>query len=87
MKEYVDKLINELDSNKRVRKINVHSFDSGAFMIDVWVDSKFYCIQFFDNKFGFSKIDEGGDMGSIPDNAFYSFNAFTSKLHKELNRR
>jgi hypothetical protein len=87
MQEYVEKLIAELDSSQSVTKIEVHSFDSGAYMIDVWVDESFYCLQLYDQKFGYSKIEGDIDFSTIPDHLFDTFNEFTSYLLEEINRR
>ena len=56
MKQYIDK-ISELIKQKEIRH-EIHSFDSGAFMVDIWINNDFYCIQLFENKFGISQVSE-----------------------------
>ena len=63
MKQYVDK-ISELIKQKGIRH-EIHSFDSGAFMVDVWINKDFYCIQLDENKFGISKVTEDIDFSTI----------------------
>jgi hypothetical protein len=65
MKLYIDK-ISELIKPKEIRH-EIHSFDSGAFMVDIWINYDFFCIQLFENKFGISKVTEEIDFSKIRD--------------------
>ncbi|WP_207434544.1 hypothetical protein [Sabulibacter ruber] len=83
MKEIVEKIIEELKLNTKIQKTDVHTFDSGAYMIDIWKDDKFYCIQLFDNKFGLSEVDKY-DFSTIPDFTYETYDEFKFNLNNML---
>ncbi len=85
MEEFVDKIISYLNFNERIVKTEVHKFDSGAFMIDIWIRDDFYCLQIYNNTFGISKVGEEIDFSTIPDKTYYTFEEFMFNLNKELN--
>jgi hypothetical protein len=65
----------------RLKKANarhdIHSFPSGALMIDIWIDSKFYVIQIFEDTIGLSLITEHTAVfDTIPDKTFTIENEF-----------
>jgi hypothetical protein len=82
MKQYVDK-ISELIKQKGIRH-EIHSFDSGAFMVDVWINKDFYCIQLDENKFGISKVTEDIDFSTIPDKEYSEWGNFKIDLEKVI---
>ncbi|TVZ56924.1 hypothetical protein OD91_2226 [Lutibacter sp. Hel_I_33_5] len=82
MKQYVDK-ISELIKHKGIRH-EIHSFDSGAFMVDVWINKDFYCIQLDENKFGISKVTEDIDFSTIPDKEYSEWRNFKIELEKVI---
>lgn len=82
MKLYIDK-ISKLIKPKEIRN-EIHSFDSGAFMVDIWIRNDFYCIQLFDNKFGISKVVEA-DFSTIPDKTYTEWGKFKTELEKLIN--
>ena len=45
----------------------IHRFDSGCVMIDIWQGNKFYCLQFEEEKVGFSVVTKDIDFSTIPD--------------------
>ena len=83
MKYYIDKIV-ELIKSKEVR-YEIHSFDSGAFMVDIWINNDFYCIQLFENKFGISKVTEEIDFSTIPDKIYIEWKSFKTELEKLIN--
>ena len=83
MKLYIDK-ISELIKSKEIRH-EIHSFDSGAFMIDIWINNDFYCLQLFENKFGISKVTEEIDFCTIPDKTYIEWESFKTELEKVIN--
>ncbi len=83
MKLYIDK-ISELIKPKEI-KHEIHSFDSGAFMVDIWINNDFYCIQLFENKFGISQVTEEIDFSTIPDKTFNEWESFKTELKKVIN--
>ena len=83
MKPYIDK-ISELIKPKEIRH-EIHSFDSGAFMVDIWINNDFYCIQLFENKFGISKVTEEIDFSTIPDKIYTEWKSFKTELEKVIN--
>jgi hypothetical protein len=85
MKDSVDRIVNELKTNSKVKKIDVHAFDSGAFMIDVWVRKEFYCIQLSDGNFGLSKVEDDNGFSTIPDEIYPSYEEFIVNLLHVVN--
>ncbi len=83
MKLYIDK-ISELIKPKEIRH-EIHSFDSGAFMVDIWINNDFYCLQLFENKFGISKATEEIDFSTIPDKTYSEWENFKTELEKVIN--
>ncbi len=64
-----------------IKKSNVrheiHSFDSGAVMVDIWVGEKFYVIQIDGDTIGLSLVtEETTPFDIIPDQSFNDVNAF-----------
>jgi len=52
-------------------KHKVHSFDSGAIMVDIWIDQRLYVIQIDNDTIGISVvIEETTPFDIIPDNLF-----------------
>jgi hypothetical protein len=84
MKKYLDE-ISKLVNHENI-KSTIHSFDSGAFMIDIWVKGDFYCIQLFDDKFGISQIKEDLDLSVTPDKSFSEWEVFKSHLCQILTK-
>jgi len=48
-------------------KYEYMKFSSGAIMLDVWSNKKFYVFQFEPNQIGFSEVDENVGFDTIPD--------------------
>ncbi len=48
----------------------IHRFDSGAMMVDIWIGDDFYVIQLTDEYIGFSKIDNESGFDTRPDEVF-----------------
>ncbi|SFF31607.1 hypothetical protein SAMN05216167_14623 [Spirosoma endophyticum] len=59
--------------NTRSIRHDVHYFDSGAKMIDIWYNGHFYVIQMNSESIGFSEITEANPgFDTIPDESFYT---------------
>lgn len=67
-------------------RFDVHEFDSGSSMIDIWIKSGFYCIQMTDNKFGWSKVVKDSDFCTQPDSGYKKWNDFKSDFDVILKR-
>jgi RNAse (barnase) inhibitor barstar len=64
-------------------KYEIHSFDSGAVMIDIWIGSKFYVVQIDGDTIGLSLItEETTPFDIIPDQSFKDSNAFKMAFEK-----
>jgi hypothetical protein len=74
--------INKLTSQNI--KHEVHRFASGCAMIDIWVGSKFYCLQFVEYKVGISRVTEDTAFDSNPDKWFTNQIEFKTQLEKIL---
>ncbi|CAL2094433.1 hypothetical protein [Tenacibaculum sp. 190524A05c] len=83
MKQHIEE-ISDLIENKNIR-YEIHSFDSNAYIIDIWINNGFYCIQLFDYKFGISKVTEEIDFNTIPDKTFNEWEDFKFELEKIIN--
>jgi hypothetical protein len=61
-------------------------FPSGAIMLDVWHNNKFYVIQFdVDDYIGFSEVnDDNIGFDTIPDEKFYDEIEYKNKLNSIL---
>jgi hypothetical protein len=62
----------------------MHSFDSSARMIDIWIGDKFYCIQIEENLKGISLVTAETDFSTIPDQSFQYFDDFKYELERIL---
>ena len=76
---YIEKLLEK--SNIRHE---VHSFDSGFRMIDIWTDNKFYCIQIESDLVGISLVTDEIDFSTIPDKSFQNVDEFKYELERVL---
>lgn len=65
-------------------KHEIHRFESGCVMIDVWKDDKFYCLQFEDCKLGLSLVPKDTDFGTIPDKWYNNLSEFKTDLETIL---
>lgn len=58
-------------------KCEIHSFDSGCLMVDIWVDDRFYVIQIDGNMIGLSLVTKDTTpFDIIPDESFSDVNSF-----------
>ncbi|MBN8822774.1 MULTISPECIES: hypothetical protein [unclassified Spirosoma] len=64
-------IIDEL--NKRSIKHDIHNFNSGARIIDIWYNARFYVIQIDLEAIGFSEVTEANPgFDNSPDELFYT---------------
>lgn len=74
--------------NKEEIKHEVHNFESGSSMIDIWLNNKFYVIQLESESIGFSLIDdENPGFDTIPDERFFEFEKFIKRFESVLFNR
>ena len=72
--------------NKEIR-YETMLFDSGALMIDIWVQNNFYVIQFDTEKIGLSQVtSETALFDIIPDRSFDTFDEFKLEFEKLFDR-
>ncbi len=60
----------------------LHKFDSGAAMIDIWVNEKFYCVQLFEDFIGLSLVTEDSGFSTIPDVTYKNISEFKPDFEK-----
>ncbi len=84
MKQYIDK-ISELIRHKEIQ-YKIYSFDSGAFIVDIWINNNFYCLQLFEDKFGISQVTEDIDFSTIPDKTFSIWEDFETELIQLIHK-
>ncbi|MDP3494281.1 MAG: hypothetical protein Q8R82_14305 [Hyphomonadaceae bacterium] len=61
-------------------KYDIHNFDSGAVMVDIWYKNLWYVIQIDDDSIGLSKNDDNPAFTSKPDELFKSEEEFKKKF-------
>lgn len=72
--------------NKKIR-FETMLFDSGALMIDIWVQNNFYVIQFDTEKIGLSEVtSETALFDIIPDRSFDTFEEFKLEFEKVFDK-
>ena len=58
-------------------KYEVHKFDSGAVMVDIWIDEKFFVIQIDNNTIGLSLVTKDTTpFDIIPDHIYTDSSKF-----------
>lgn len=68
---------------KTSARYEITKFDSGATMIDICMDDKFYVVQHHKDIFGFSEINDHTFLFDIsPDKSFTTFGDFKSEFEK-----
>lgn len=65
-------------------KHEIHSFPSGCCMVDIWLDQKFYVVQFENSRIGLSLVEHDSSFDNIPDYVFMDAEAFCSHFKKLL---
>ena len=68
-------------------KHEIHEFDSGCKMIDLWINDEFYCLEFHDDYLGISNISENNeDFGSLrfPDEEYQVFQSFKESFQRKI---
>ena len=65
LNEFLTYTINQLTA-RNIRH-EIHRFDSGCVMVDIWKEVQFYCLQLEDDKVGLSLVTEDIDLSTIPD--------------------
>ena len=67
-------------------RYTVHHFPSGAIMLDIWVNNKFYVLQFETDCIGISEInDDNIGIDLIPNERFYNEIDYKVALEIVLN--
>ncbi len=83
MKKIIPDVINRLDLAKV--KYEIHNFESGAVMIDIFINDKFYVIQIYGNEIGLSLITEETMFDIIPDKSYIDIIEFNTNFEKIFN--
>jgi len=71
--------------SERNIKFEYKEFDSGAILLDIWINTKMYCIQMADNRFGWSRLDEETAFCSLPDSGYLNWNTFKPQFDRVVN--
>jgi len=81
MKKLLPDIINKLDIKKV--KYEVHNFDSGAIMVDIFINNNFYVLQIDGDEIGLSlNTDKTTPFDIIPDKSFKNANEFNIEFKK-----
>lgn len=63
----------------------IHKFDSGAVMIDIWKDDLFYVVQIEDKGIGLSLINvDNPGFDTLPDKSYDTWDKFITDFEKIL---
>ena len=82
----MDEVLNYVSCRLGQEKIRheIHKFDSGPVMIDIWKDDLFYVVQIEDKKIGLSLVTEDTDFDAIPDRSYDGVKEFSIDFEKIL---
>ena len=73
--------------NKHSIKHQVHHFDSGAIMLDIWHKDEFFVVQFEQNSVGLSTVNkQNPGFDTIPDQVFTQQADFKKSLLQLLEK-
>ena len=64
----------------------IHTFDSGAAMVDIWKDDLFYVVQIEDKVIGLSLVTEDTGFGLVPDKSYDTLEKFNIDFEKILKK-
>jgi hypothetical protein len=78
MEEIFRYIITQL--NKYGIRNEIHSFDSGCKMIDIWVGDQFYCIQIESELIGLSLVNHETSFDTTPDFIYTNLDQFKIKF-------
>lgn len=84
LREHANTLIQILSENKL--KFEIHEFDSGSAMIDVYISNDFYCVQMTDSKFGWSKVEEDSGFSTVPDSGYLKWSEFKNAFDEIIKK-
>ena len=84
MKDLLPYIVEQLDLLDV--RYEIHHFDSGAIMVDIFIEDKLYVIQIFENDLGLSLVtDETGLFDIIPDKSYNDIEEFKKDLQNTLS--
>lgn len=63
-------------------KHEIHQFDSGAVMIDIWKEDLFYVVQIEDKTIGLSLVTKDTGFDTIPDKSYNDIEKFSLDFEK-----
>ncbi|MDH7448434.1 hypothetical protein [Aquimarina sp. 2201CG14-23] len=79
-----NELIAVLSSDKF--KLDINKFDSGALMIDVETENRFFCIQLTKSYIGVSEItEEDPGFSSVPNKYYEDIGKFKKEINELFN--
>jgi hypothetical protein len=70
---------------KQQLRYEVHTFPSGAVMVDIWIGDKFYVIQLEKDLIGLSLVNDNPGFDTIPDETFKNILHFKARFEKILH--
>ena len=82
--KHLEYIVSEL-RNFNIRH-EIHHFDSGCKMIDIWNNNKFYCVQLEPTRIGISEVNENTGFDTIPDKVFENPDEFKTEFKRVLGK-
>jgi hypothetical protein len=77
--EYISRRLKEKEL-----KHEIHTFYSGAVMVDIWKDHLFYVVEIDGKRIGLSLVTEDTGFDIIPDESYQTSEEFTLAFEKIL---
>lgn len=75
----MDEVLEYIASRLKKEKLRheIHKFDSGAVMVDIWKNDLFYVVQLEDNRIGLSLVIADTGFDTIPDKSYDTLEKFS----------
>src|SRR5689334_1105467 len=75
----MDKVLEYVSTRLTEEKLRheIHKFDSGAVMMDIWKNDLLYVVQIEDKRVGLSLVTADTGFDTVPDKAYYDFESFS----------
>jgi hypothetical protein len=83
----VNEVLEKIASRLGVENVKhqIHRFDSGCVMVDIWKDESLYVIQIERERIGLSLVDENTAFDTVPDNVYKGWDDFKCDFEKIFN--
>ena len=83
----MNEILGQIASRLRLEELRheIHKFESGCVMVDIWKDDLFYVIQIEPELIGLSLVDENIGFDTIADKTYKDWDDFKTDFEKIFN--